>query len=277
MSWNAYYRLMRLDKPIGIVLLWYPTAWALWLANNQHPPFNLVILFLLGTILMRSAGCVINDIADRHLDKHVHRTQFRPLTCGEIHVAEAFILLGMLLLMSFLILLYLPLSCVFWAFFAALITVIYPFCKRYINAPQFILGLAFSMSIPMAYAASGTSLNKYTVFLLLINFLWTVAYDTMYAMVDKEDDLKIGIKSTAIYFERYDKLIIALLLGCMHLGWLFLGWNAGLTWSFYLCWAIATAVLMQQQKLIRLRVREQCFRAFLMSAYYGALMWIALM
>ncbi len=276
MKWNAYYRLMRLDKPIGIALLWYPTAWALWLANNQHPSFKLVILFFLGTVFMRSAGCVINDIADRHLDKHVHRTQFRPLTSGELHLDEALILLGVLLMMSATILLYLPFSCIVWAVFAALITIIYPFCKRFINAPQLILGIAFSMGIPMVYVASGKPLDINTIFLLILNFLWTVAYDTMYAMADKEDDLKIGIKSTAIYFAHYDKFIIGLLLWSMHFLWLFIGWNTGLTCSFYLLWAIGPAVLMHQQKLIKRRVDKQCFQAFLVSAYYGALMWGAL-
>jgi 4-hydroxybenzoate polyprenyltransferase len=273
---SAYWRLMRLDKPIGILLLWYPTAWGLWFSNKGLPPLKLMILFLIGTILMRSAGCVINDIADRHIDKQVNRTKLRPLTAGEVSLRDAFLLLLLLLLGSLFILFYLPPSCFVWALLALLITFIYPFCKRYISAPQMILGLAFSMGIPMVYVASGSFFNEEMGLLFLINFFWIIAYDTMYAMVDKEDDLKIGVKSTAIYFAQYDKLVIGLLLLIMHALWFYWAACSHATWGFYFFWVSAGVVLLYQQKLINEGVPSQCFRSFLFSAYYGLLMWLAL-
>ena len=276
MKWRAYYRLMRLDKPIGILLLWYPTAWALWLANNGKPPLYLVFQFFIGTVLMRSAGCIINDLADRNIDKHVRRTRLRPLAAGEISVQEAIILLFILLWLAFLVLVFLPTACFIWALFALGITFLYPFCKRFLNAPQVILGLAFSMGIPMVYVASGVMISK-IILLLVINFCWIIAYDTMYAMVDKEDDLKIGVKSTAIYFARYDRFIIGSLLFIMHFLWLFVAEAASLGLMFYILWLMAGGVLLYQQSLIHKRLPEQCFRSFLISSYYGALMWLAVL
>lgn len=276
MKGRAYWRLMRLDKPIGILLLWYPTAWALWLANKSTPSFRLVILFFMGTLLMRSAGCVINDIADRHIDKHVSRTKLRPLTSGEVSLSEAFVLLFLLLFGSLIILLCLPPGCFIWAVLALLITFIYPFCKRYINAPQMVLGLAFSMGIPMAYVASGVALGDETGLLFFINFFWIIAYDTMYALVDKEDDLKIGVRSTAIYFAQYDRFIIGLLQGSMHCLWLYWAISSSVGSVFYPFWFCTGLVLVYQQILINQRVPAQCFRSFLISSYYGALMWLAL-
>jgi len=277
MKWNAFYRLMRLDKPIGILLLWYPTAWGLWLANQGMPSITLIVLFFLGTVVMRSAGCVINDIADRNIDKHVHRTKLRPLTAGELALEDAFFLLISLLVCALIILLCLPPACFFLALIAVFITGVYPFCKRFLNAPQVVLGFAFSMGIPMAYAASGTMLNETTLLLLLINFFWIIAYDTMYAIVDKKDDLKIGVKSTAIYFAQYDRFIIGFLLFTMHLLWLLLASYTTVGWHFYVLWFLATGVLLYQQKLIHNRQPDQCFRSFLISSYYGAIMWIALL
>lgn len=276
MKWNAFYRLMRLDKPIGILLLWYPTAWGLWLANQTRPPIKLIILFALGTVFMRSAGCVINDIADRNIDKFVNRTKLRPLTSGELRLEDALFILFFLLAGSLAILLCLPSSCFIWAVVALLITGLYPFCKRFLSAPQVVLGFAFSMGIPMAYAASGRALDKVTLLLLLLNFCWIVAYDTMYAMVDREDDLKIAVKSTAIYFGQHERLIIALLLGLMHLLWLIVAHYSLVGWYFYLFWFLGAGVLCYQQHLIHRRQIEQCFRAFLISSYYGMLMWLAL-
>lgn len=277
MQWNAYWRLMRLDKPIGILLLWYPTAWALWIANKGTPSLNILFLFLLGTIIMRSAGCVINDIADRNVDKHVSRTKLRPLTSGELSLKDAFLVLFTLLVLALIVLLCLPWACFSWALMALLVTFIYPFCKRYISAPQFVLGLAFSMGIPMAFVASGVDINEQIGLLLFINFCWIVAYDTMYAMVDKEDDLKIGVKSTAIYFAQYDRMIIGLLQGCMHTCWLYLGIVSNKGISFICLWLLASSVLVYQQQLINQRNPSQCFRSFLISSYYGAIMWLAVM
>ncbi len=276
MKWNAFYRLMRLDKPIGILLLLYPTVWGLWLANQGMPSFKLFVLFFLGTVVMRSAGCVINDIADRNIDKHVSRTKLRPLTAGALNLEDALFLLALLLVSALIILLCLPPACFFWALVALVITCIYPFCKRYISAPQVVLGLAFSMGIPMAYVASGTALNATTLLLLFINFFWIISYDTMYAMVDKEDDLKIGVKSTAIYFAHYDLFIIGFLQTTMHLLWLLLAIYSSLGWKFYPLWALAAGILVYQQILIHQRRPQDCFRSFLISSYYGALMWLAL-
>ncbi|STY29416.1 4-hydroxybenzoate-octaprenyltransferase [Legionella wadsworthii] len=276
MKVKAYWRLMRFDKPVGILLLWFPTAWALWLANKGMPTPNLFILFLLGTVLMRAAGCVINDIADRNIDKHVNRTKSRPLTAGEISLPEAFLLLMVLLVLSLFILLQLPRDCFFLAIVALIISFVYPFCKRFLDAPQFILGLAFSMGIPMAYIASGISLNKECLLLFFINFSWIVVYDTMYAMADKADDLRIGVKSTAIYFDHYDRIIIGLLQLFFHGLWLFWALLNHLNNFFYLCWFVAAAILVYQQILITKREPQKCFKAFIVSVYYGAFMWLAI-
>lgn len=275
MKWNAYKRLTRLDKPIGILLLWYPTAWALWLANRGLPSFKLFSLFFIGTILMRSAGCAINDIADRNIDKHVSRTRLRPITSNEISVAEAFLLLALLLLAALVILFFLPVGCFYLSLIALAVVFIYPFCKRFISAPQVVLGLAFSLGIPMAYVASGTTFNADMWLLCSLNFAWIVAYDTMYAMADKEDDLKIGVKSTAIYFGEYDRLIIGLLLLFLHTLWLVWALINKVNVLFYPIWGIATFVLMYQQKLISQRIPQDCFKAFIVSNYYGACMWLA--
>ena len=275
MKWNAYWRLMRFDKPVGILLLWFPTAWALWLANKGTPPLKLLILFLSGTVLMRAAGCVMNDIADRNIDKHVARTQSRPLTAGEVGLSEAFCLLGSILFVALLILLVLPWDCFYLGCIALFISFLYPFCKRFLSAPQLILGLAFSMGIPMAYVASHVPLNSECGLLFLINFAWIVAYDTMYAMTDKADDLRIGVNSTAIYFGQYDRVIIGVLQCIFHGLWLYWALKNHVNELFYLFWLFATLILLCQQKMIQKRVPEYCFRAFIYSVYYGALMWVS--
>ncbi|KTD82270.1 4-hydroxybenzoate octaprenyltransferase [Legionella waltersii] len=274
-SWSAYARLMRLDKPIGIFLLWYPTAWALWVACKGIPQFDLLLVFTLGTVFMRSAGCVLNDIVDRHIDLHVERTKNRPLTSGELTLSQAIFALTILLAASALLLLKLPLNCFYLALISVFISFIYPFCKRFLQAPQMILGIAFSMGIPMVFAATG-NMNEFDVlFMMLINYLWIVAYDTMYAMADKMDDLKIGVKSTAIYFANYDKLVIGLLQLTFHSLWLVWGLMRSINVLFYVFWLLALGVLVYQQKLIRERIPALCFRAFLISNYYGLLMWCA--
>lgn len=275
-KWNAYWRLCRFDKPIGTLLLWYPTAWALWIANKGYPNLKLCLLFFLGTVFMRAAGCVINDIADRDIDKHVSRTQSRPLAANEISIIGAFAVLGLLLFAALIVLLHLPLSCYPWALLSVFVTFLYPFCKRFISAPQMVLGLAFSMGIPMAYTASGVPLDVSTLILFLINFCWIVAYDTMYAMTDKEDDLKIGVKSTAIYFGSYDRVIIGILLVTLHSLWLIWAMLYQVSLLFYTFWLIAAGVLIYQQQLIKQRVAQQCFKAFLISSYYGLIMWLGL-
>lgn len=273
MSWTGYVRLMRLDKPIGIVLLWIPAALALWIANQGHPPFELICYFLLGTIVMRSAGCVVNDLADRHVDKHVKRTAQRPLTTGEVSLPGALLLFIGLLLMAFIILIQLPVGCFYEALLGLSVTILYPFCKRFIQAPQLVLSLAFSVSIPMAYTASSVPMDGATMLLLMMNILWVIAYDTMYAMVDRADDLKLGVQSTAVLFGSYDRWIIGLLQALMHGIWLLFHFNP---W-FYIGWTIGASVLMYQQYLITTRDPRACFKAFQWNAVYGVVMWISVL
>ena len=178
---RLYSRLMRLDKPVGILLLWFPTVWALWLAHQGVPPVRVFCYFLLGTVVMRSAGCVINDFADRHIDKHVTRTKLRPLTTGAIHSVEAMALLSILLLMALFIVVQLPPTCFYLACFGVVITVIYPFCKRWIQAPQLVLSMAFSVGIPMAYVVARQPFDQVMWVLIVMNLFWVIAYDTMYA------------------------------------------------------------------------------------------------
>lgn len=275
MKWDAYLRLMRFDKPAGILLLWYPTAWALWNANKGAPSLKLFLLFFSGTIIMRSVGCIINDIADRHIDKHVTRTKLRPLTAGEVTLFESLLLVMVLLFCALLVVLCLPRECFYVSLIALFITAVYPYCKRFIDAPQLVLGFAFSMGIPMAYIASGVRLESQFILLFVINFIWIIAYDTMYAMTDKEDDLRIGVKSTAIFFASYDLLIVGLLQILLHGLWLYWALLNTVDFWFYLIWGLAGGLLIYQQQLISGRVREKCFKAFLMNAYYGGLMWLA--
>lgn len=276
MKWGSYWRLMRFHKPVGILLLWFPTAWALWIANQGVPPWQLLVYFSLGTLLMRAAGCVLNDMVDRHIDLHVKRTQQRPLTSGEVGLLEASCILLGLLLGACIVLVQLPSVCFYYALAALGVTVLYPFCKRFFQAPQLILGIAFSMGIPMAFVASGKSADIHMVFLLLINFCWIVAYDTMYAMMDREDDLRIGVKSTAIWFGQYDCLMILLLQCFFHGAWLVLALDLHESFTFYGVWCLATALLIYQQKLLNTRLPEACFKAFSLSVGYGGIMWMSL-
>ncbi len=274
MKWVAYLKLMRFHKPIGILLLWWPTAWALWMASHGAPSYSLILLFLFGTVIMRAAGCVMNDIVDRNIDLHVLRTKNRPLTSGEVGLFEAFLLLLILLLIALVILLQLPVACVKYALLAVLITCFYPFCKRFLPSPQLILGVAFSMGIPMAFAAVNHPLDSTMWVLWSINFLWIITYDTEYAMVDREDDLRIGVKSTAILFAAYDKAIIGVMQLSFHLLWLLL--NFSFFSLFGLCWLAACFNLGYQQKLLYSNEPSSWFKAFLANQWYGLLMWLAI-
>lgn len=276
MKWKAYWQLARFHKPTGILLLWSPTAWALWIANQGHPPIETVLLFLLGTILMRAAGCVMNDIADRHIDLHVHRTKLRPLTSGQVSLNEAFILFFSLLFFAALILVQLPLACFYYGLIAVGVTLLYPFGKRYIHCPQLVLGIAFSLGIPMAFAASQRQMDSVFLLLLVINFAWIIAYDTQYAMADREDDQRIGVKSTAIFFAQYDRLIIMLLQGFCHFLWLVLAISMALAPLFYLCWFLAGSCLVYQERYLMVGGEEACMRAFSNNNWYGLLLWVGL-
>ncbi|MGL5762845.1 MAG: 4-hydroxybenzoate octaprenyltransferase, partial [Plesiomonas shigelloides] len=208
---SAYWRLMRMDRPIGTLLLLWPTLWALWLAAQGQPNWPVLLVFVLGVVVMRAAGCVINDYADRHFDGHVKRTANRPLPSGDVRPSEARWLFVALVALAFVLVLTLNSLTIVLSLVALALAAVYPFMKRFTHLPQLVLGVAFGWSIPMAFAAQMNLLPLSCWLLLLANICWTVAYDTQYAMVDRDDDLRIGIKSTAILFGRFDKLIIGLL------------------------------------------------------------------
>ena len=278
MNWPAlkerldlYEKLMRLDKPIGILLLLWPTLWALWLSALGRPDRIVLWVFILGTVLMRSAGCVINDYADRDFDRHVERTKERPLTAGKVTTKEALALFAFLSLAAFALVLMLGNPLVIWMSVPALfLAASYPFTKRFFAIPQAYLGVAFGFGIPMAYAAQLGEVPAEAWWLLLANVFWAVAYDTEYAMVDREDDLKIGIKTSAITFGRFDVAAVMLCYAvtlCI-IGWIGLTLNLG--WPFCTGLAVAAGVMGVHYTWIRSRERMACFKAFLHNNYVGA-------
>jgi len=277
MNLRAYYHLLRLHKPIGTLLLWFPTAWALWLANQGMPPTALLIYFFLGTLIMRSAGCLMNDLADRDVDPHVERTKHRPLATQAVSIQNALILLMILLCSALFILFQLPVACFKYAIISVVLTAIYPFFKRFFDAPQLILGLTFSMGIPMAYAASGVALNTTTGLLVLINFFWIVAYDTIYAMADKQDDLKIGVRSTAILFANQDKNMVFILQGLAQACWLALAFQLHFNIMFYVIWGVTSLIFIQQQVRMRTMSAPDYLAIFTSNSLYGLMFWVALM
>jgi 4-hydroxybenzoate polyprenyltransferase len=263
-------QLMRLDKPIGILLLLWPTLWALWLAAKGIPSVKNLIIFSLGVVVMRSAGCVINDFADRKIDGRVARTQGRPLATGVISSREALILFVTLCLMAFgLVLMTDPLT-IKLSIGGLLLAFSYPFMKRHTHLPQVVLGAAFAWGIPMAYAAQSGSLDKNMWLIYLAVVLWTVVYDTFYAMVDRDDDLKIGVKSTAILFGDQDRVITGVLQVMVLYSLVLVGKAYALGWIFYLSLALVAALFGYQQWLIRYRERQACFKAFLNNNWVGA-------
>ena len=268
-----YAKLMRLDRPIGTYLLLWPALWALWLAGEGSPRWQLVLLFALGTLLMRSAGCVINDYADRHLDPMVERTRERPMAVGKVSEREALTLFVVLCLAAFgLVLLTNPLT-IGLSFVAVALAATYPFMKRYTHLPQLALGAAFSWSIPMAFSAQSNELPAALWLLYAANLVWTVAYDTFYAMVDREDDVLIGIKSTAILFGDSERAITACLQLVVILLLILSGRQFELGLYYYLGVSVAAALFLHQQYLIRNRERDQCFKAFLDNNRVGAVIF----
>ena len=265
----AYWRLMRADKPIGIYLLLWPTIWALWIAGQGPPPGLILLVFVAGVIVMRSAGCVINDYADRKVDGSVARTANRPLATGEISEKEALALFVVLVLIAFALVLTLNWQTIVLSFGALLLAAIYPFMKRYTHFPQVVLGAAFGWSIPMAFMALNGHIGWQAWWLFLANVCWTTAYDTQYAMVDREDDLKIGVKSTAILFAQYDRVIIAILQLFSLMLLLLVSLNQQLGWPMYLALCISAGLFAYQHWLIRARTREACFKAFLHNHWVG--------
>ncbi|RKS86008.1 4-hydroxybenzoate polyprenyltransferase [Orbus hercynius] len=271
----AYCKLMRLDKPIGTLLLLWPTLWALWLVGE--PTLKLFIVFTLGVFLMRSAGCVVNDFADRKFDGSVLRTRNRPLASGQLTSKNALFIFLVLIVISVLLLFTLPPLTWLIACFAFLTTLVYPFMKRFTHFPQLILGIAFSWGIPMVYAATLGSFPLTCWLLCIANICWTIAYDTMYAMVDRDDDLKIGIKSTAILFGENDKLCIAILQTMTVLLLIMIAVINQLAVSFYFALFAVVLLFIYQQTLIANRNRECCFKAFLNNNYIGLSIFIGLL
>ncbi|KGY06833.1 4-hydroxybenzoate octaprenyltransferase [Vibrio sinaloensis] len=274
---QAYWQLMRMDKPIGTLLLLWPTLWALIIAAQGVPDPKVLVVFILGVVFMRAAGCVINDFADRKVDGHVKRTSQRPLPSGRVSSKEAITLFIILGVASFLLVLTMNPLTIALSFAGIVLAFIYPFMKRFTHLPQLFLGLAFSWSIPMAWAAQANELPMVVWFVFAINALWTIAYDTQYAMVDRDDDLKIGIKSTAILFGRFDKMVIGVLQLITLAMLIYLGVWYQLGASFYWSLLIAGALFVFQQHLIRHRERELCFRAFLNNNYVGMVIAIGLL
>lgn len=268
----------RLDKPIGIYLLLWPTLWALWIAADGFPGWHLLFVFVLGTVLTRSAGCVINDVADREFDRQVERTIGRPLATRELEVDEALVFMAGLLIIALLLVLTTNWLTVLLAFSAALVAGLYPFMKRYTYLPQVVLGIAFSFGIPMSFSAAQSDIPQYAWLLVAANVLWTVAYDTEYAMVDRDDDLKIGIKSTAILFGELDKAIIGV-LQILFVGILLfiLPRHIELGLFYYLGVLVAVGLLGYQQLLIRDRARDGCFKAFQHNHWVGLVIFLGIL
>lgn len=272
----AYHRLMRTDKPIGALLLLWPTLWALWVATPGVPPLWILLVFVAGVWLMRAAGCVVNDYADRKFDGHVKRTANRPLPSGAVTENEARGLFIALVLVAFALVLTLNIMTILLSVAALALAWIYPFMKRYTHLPQVVLGAAFGWSIPMAFAAVSESVPLSCWIMFLANILWAVAYDTQYAMVDRDDDVKIGIKSTAILFGRHDKLIIGILQVAVLVLMAAVGWLNGLGLAYYASVVVAGALFVYQQTLIVDRARDACFKAFLNNNYVGLVLFLGL-
>ncbi|ALE52541.1 4-hydroxybenzoate polyprenyltransferase [Candidatus Thioglobus autotrophicus] len=273
---NAYFRLMRLDKPVGIYLLLWPTLWALFLAEDGWPEPRLLVIFILGVVLMRSAGCVINDYADRKIDQFVKRTQHRPITSGEISAKNALLLFFGLVVMAFGLVLFTNILTIKLAFIAVFLATLYPFTKRWTHLPQFVLGAAFAMSVPMAFSASSGVVPSAAWWVFSATLIWTVIYDTMYAMADREEDLKIGVKSTAVLFAHYDRLILAGLQIAL-IGVLLTISEIFKMDVFYDISVVLSAILMiYHQFLIKNREKTACFQAFLYNNYIGLLIFIGI-
>ena len=265
-----YIELTRLHRPIGILLLLWPTLWAVWISSEGRPDTAILVVFILGTILMRSAGCAINDFADRDLDAHVKRTAYRPLAAKKISSKEALALAAALALIAFvLVVVFLNRLTLYLSFVALFLAASYPYTKRFFAMPQAYLGVAFGFGVPMAFAAQTEAISPLAWWLLTANMFWTIAYDTEYAMVDRDDDMKIGIKTTAILFGKYDVaavmfcylVMLAILTG--------IGKVIGLGWPYFVGLTIACGIALFHYTLIRKRERERCFKAFLHNNWLG--------
>jgi 4-hydroxybenzoate polyprenyltransferase len=272
-----YARLMRLDRPIGIWLLLWPTLWALWIGGRGRPDPHIFTIFVVGTVLMRCAGCAINDYADRSFDPHVERTKNRPLAAGRISTLEALVLFAGLSLTALMLALQLNKSTLLLAVVGGFLAVSYPFVKRFLSVPQMYLGLTFGWGIPMAFEAQLEQVPQVAWLLLLANVLWVTVYDTMYAMVDRDDDIKIGVRSTAIVFGDSDRHIIAVLQVMTLLSLCLVGQILHMTYWYYLGLLGGAMFFVYQLWLIRARDRESCFRAFLNNNYFGMAVFLGIL
>lgn len=272
-----YARLMRLDKPVGILLLLWPTLWALWIAAKGFPDPLVLFVFVSGVVLMRSAGCVINDYADRKFDPYVARTRKRPVAAGRVAPREALGLFAVLAILAFLLVLLMNRLTIWLSVAGVILAATYPFSKRYTYLPQVHLGFAFGWAVPMAFAAQTGVIPKVGWLLLVANVLWSVAYDTMYAMVDRADDLKIGVKSTAILFGDADRLIIGMIQSLMLVTLLLVGKEVQLAWPYYLGLTAAAGLGLYHQWLLKDRDPTLCFKAFLNNAWLGGCIFAGIM
>ena len=268
---------MRLDKPIGILLLLWPTLWGLLIASDGWPSIQIVVIFCLGTVLMRSAGCAINDYADRDFDKHVLRTKERPLTSGKISKKEAISIAVGLALIAFLLIQPLNTLTKQLSVFAVVIAGIYPFTKRFFSMPQAVLGVAFGFGIPMAFAAIQNRIPNEAWILFIGNVFWVIAYDTAYAMVDRDDDIRLGLKTSAITFGRFDVTAVSICYGVLFASQIWVAELAQLSKWFYLGWSAALGCAIYELRLITTRKRDACFKAFLHNNWLGASLFIGIL
>ena len=275
-KFKLYLLLIRLNRPIGIFLLLWPTLWGLWIASEGFPNTKILVVFLFGVFLIRSAGCILNDIIDKDFDKFVARTQNRPLASDKLSSIEAFIVAISLIFIAFLLVLTTNTLTVQLSFVAVILAGTYPFLKRHTYLPQFFLGLTFGWSIPMAFAATTNSIPKIAWLLLIANILWVVVYDTIYAMIDREDDLKIGIKSTAILFDDADRFIIGLIQSLVLIALIVIGQQASLNTIYYFSLIIGGCLFLYQLYLIRNRDQKKCMQAFLNNNWFGLVIFIGL-
>lgn len=273
---QQYWLLARFDKPIGILILLWPALWALWVASSGKPDALVLTVIVLGVILMRAAGCVINDYADRDFDPHVERTKLRPIAAGKVQPKEALIVFVVLCLTAFLLVLLLNRYTILLSFGGAFLAASYPFMKRYTQLPQAYLGVAFGWAVPMAFAAQTNAVPAVAWVMYLAVVLWALVYDTMYAMVDKEDDLKIGVKSTAILFGDKEREIMAVLQIIILLLLMQVGRMQDLSWIYYTALAVAGGFFVYQQQLIFYRHKADCFKAFLNSNWFGLTLFVGL-
>jgi 4-hydroxybenzoate polyprenyltransferase len=267
---QRYARLTRLDRPVGVWLLLWPTLWALWIAGDGRPLESVFVALVVGTVVVRSAGCVINDFADRNFDGFVKRTSTRPIVTGEVAPSEALLLFFGLMFIALGVVLTLNTLTIVFACFGAAITIFYPFTKRFFAAPQFVLGIAFAWGVPMAFAAQTEAVPRVGWLLFIAAIVWGVVYDTQYAMVDRDDDLRIGVKSTAIMVGDMDRMFIGALQVVLFATLILVGIQTELGVWYFVGIAVAGAFALYQQYLIRSRERERCLRAFLNNAWFGA-------